>query len=298
MFGDQLVARCNWSRSLTVALLSLVLAGCGGGGSDTPPPPAPPLLQSSTITSATYVDAAGLAIVAARRIQFVGDVVDAAFETAIQTSGVAGTYPCLYGGTVGYTQSGSTYTFTVNSCDTLVGGNRVLLQSGTLRVDNPAVQTTSAGYFLTSAVVTFNNARAVESGATSTFAGTANLSSTVTSATTATSTTTGASLSVERAGRTDTYTNINVTANVSLTTNVITAGSLALTSPRVPGALTLSASGTTLTAVASDNSQSVLSTTDYLNYVLQFVTGGTVQATTTGNITSGELAQAINRALQ
>lgn len=164
-----------------------------------------------------------MAIVAATRIQFVADVVDAAFETAVQTNGVAGTYPCIYSGTVGYTRSGSTYSFTVNNCDTSVGGRRVLLQSGSLRVDNPVVQTTSAGYFLTSAAVTFINARAVEAGATSTFGGSASLSSTVTSPTTAVGTTTGATLTVERAGRTDIYSNINVTGNFTLTGNRITS---------------------------------------------------------------------------
>lgn len=298
MLGERRVTRCGWASNFSVVILVSVLAACGGGSSDTPPPPTSPLPQSSSITSTNYLDVAALSIVAARRIQFIADVVDAAFETALQTNGVAGTYPCSYSGTVGYTQSGSTYTFTVNNCDTLVGGTRVLLQSGSLRVDSPVVQTTSAGYFLTAAGVTFNNARVVEAGATSTFGGAASLSAIVTSATTATSTTTGTSLIVERAGRADTYTNINVTTNVSLSSNVVSAGSLTLSSPRAPGTLNLSASGTTLTATASDNSQSILSTTDYLNYVLQFVTGGTVQATTNGNVNTGELAQAISRALQ
>lgn len=279
-------------------LLSSVLTACGGGGSDPASPPATPLPQPSTITSATYIDVAGLAIVAARRVQFIADVVDAAFETALQTNGVAGTYPCRYGGTVGYTQSGSTYTFTVNNCDTLVGGARVLLQSGSLLVDSPVVQITSAGYFLTSAGITLDNAQVTESGSTSTFGGTANLSATVTSATTATSRTIAPSLTVERAGRADTYTSIDVTTSVSLASNVVSAGSLTLFSPRAPGTLTLSASGSTLTAAASDRSQSTLSTTDYVNYVLQFASGGAVQAMTNGNINSGELAQAIGRALQ
>jgi len=258
------------------------------------PPP-----QGSVISSANYLDVAGVAIVAAARIQFVADVVDAAFETAIQTSGIAGTYPCVYSGTVGYTRSGSTYIFTVNNCDTAVGGRRVLLQSGSLRVDNPVVQTTTAGYFLTSAAVTFNNARAVEAGAISTFGGSASLSSTVTSSTSAVATTTGANLTVERAGRTDNYSNINVTGNATLTNgNLITSGSLTVSSPRAPGVLTLSAASPTLTASAADNSQSILSTIDYVNYTLQFATGGTVQTTSTGNVNSGPLAQSIDRALQ
>jgi hypothetical protein len=283
-------------RVLRPTALAIAVAGCGGGGGDDPVPPPP---QGTIITSANYVDVAGVAIVAVNRLQFVVDVVDAAFETAVNTNGIPGTYPCFNSGTVAYTRSGSSYTFTVNNCDTQVGGARVLLQSGSLRVDNPVVQTTTAGYFLTSAAVTFNNARAVEAGSTSIFAGAANLSSTVTSATTANGTTTGASLTVERAGRVDSYTNINMTAAITLISNRITSGSLTLSSPRAPGALTLSAaSSTSLTATATDNSQSLLTSSDYVNYTLQFATGGTIQTTSPGNVNSGLLAQAIDRALQ
>jgi hypothetical protein len=284
------------SRVLRPAVLAIAVAGCGGGGGDDPAPPPP---QASIITNANYIDVAGVAIVAANRLQFVVDVVDAAFETAVNTNGIPGTYPCFNSGTVVYTRSGSSYTFTVNNCDTQVGGARVLLQSGSLRVDNPVVQTTTAGYFLTSAAVTFNNARAVEAGSTSIFAGAANLSSTVTSATTANGTTTGASLTVERAGRVDSYTNINMTAAITLISNRITGGSLTLSSPRAPGVLTLSApSSTSLTATAADNSQSLLTSGDYVNYTLQFATGGAIQATSSGNVNSGPLAEAIARALQ
>jgi hypothetical protein len=229
----------------------------------------------------------------------VADVVDAAFETAVQSRDVPGTYPCIYNGTVGYIKSGATYTFTVNNCDTAVGGRRVMLQSGSLRVENPVVQTTSAGYFLTSAAATFINARVMEAGVSSTFGGSASLSSTVTSPTSAVATTTGASVSVERAGRTDNYSNVNVTASVTLTAgNLITSGTLTVSSPRAPGVLTLSAATPSLTVTATDNSQSVISTTDYVNYTLQYLNGGTVLATSTGSANSGPLAEAINRALQ
>lgn len=294
---------CTATRSLNKfafvpVALALAAAGCGGGGGDGNDD-APPPNTGSSVTAANYVDVAGVAIVAANRLQFVVDVVDAAFETAVRTSNVPGTYPCIYSGTVAYTRSGSSYTFTVNNCETLVGSARVLLQSGSLRVDNPVVQTTAAGYFLTSAAVTFTDARAVESGASSIFAGAANLSSTVTSSSTATGTTTGASLTVERAGRVDRYSNINVTASVTLNGNRITGGSFSLSSPRAPGSLTLSASSSTvLTASAADNSHSILSSSDYINYSLQYSSGGAVQATTTGNVNSGPLAQAIARALQ
>ena len=289
------------SRKIYLALVAISsLVACGGGGDAADPVAPVPVPPGSTIiTPDNYVDVAGLAIVAGLRVQFVGDVVDAAFETAIQTNGIPGTYPCFIGGTVGYSVAGSTYTFTVNNCDTIVGGRRVLLTSGSLQVTNPVVQTTSAGYFLTSAGVTFNNARAVESGAISTFGGSANLSSTVTGPRTAVGTTTGANLTVSRAGRTDTYSNINVTADVTLDNgNRITNGSLTLSSPRAPGVLSLSTAAPTLTVAATDNSQAILTSSDYVNYTLQSVVGGAVQASTVGNVDSGPLAQAITRALQ
>lgn len=168
-----------------------------------------------------------------------------------------------------------------------------------MRHENQCGGHSQASPILTSAAVTFNNARAVEAGAISTFGGSASLSSTVTSSTSAVATTTGANLTVERAGRTDNYSNINVTGNATLTNgNLIASGSLTVSSPRAPGVLTLSATSPTLTASAADNSQSILSTGDYVNYTLQFATGGTVQATSTGSVNSGPLAQSIDRALQ
>jgi hypothetical protein len=291
------------SGSAGALLLSSVLSGCGGGDSPVTTEEITPPSGSAVISNTNYVDVSGVAIVAGLRIQFVTDVVDSAFETALQTSGIPGTYPCVFSGTVGYTVMGSTYTFTVNNCDTVVGGRRVLLQSGSLEVSNPTVQTTSVGtsvgYFLTSAAVTFNNARTVEAGATSIFGGSANLSSTVTSPTTAIGITTGANLTVSRAGRTDSYSNINVTANLTLDNgNQITNGSLTVSSPRAPGVLSLSAAQPTLTASATDSSQAILTTSDYVNYTLQSAVGGAVQSASTGNVNSGALAQAINRALQ
>lgn len=297
-------------KSMRIAPLSAVLAlaamtaACGGGGEsgttvEIPPPPG-----FTVITGGNYIDVAGLAIVATNRVQFVADVIDAAFETVIQSSDVPGTYPCVYAGTVAFSKAGSSYTFTVTNCDTIVAGARVLLQSGSMRVDNPVIQTTSVGtstvgYFLTSAAVTFNNAAFIESGATSIFAGAANLSSTVTSPTTAVARTTGASLTVQRAGRTDSYRNIDVTGNVTLFSgNSITAGSLTLSSPRAPGVLSFNANAPRATVSAIDNSQSILSTNNSVDFTLEFALAGAVQNSTTGSTSAGPLALAISRALQ
>lgn len=92
-------------KSMRIAPLSAVLAlaamtaACGGGGEsgttvEIPPPPG-----FTVITGGNYIDVAGLAIVATNRIQFVADVIDAAFETVIQSSDVPGTYPCVCAGT-------------------------------------------------------------------------------------------------------------------------------------------------------------------------------------------------------
>lgn len=282
--------------------VAALLASCGGGGGGddsgggSPPPPSG---GSPIITGSNYLDAAAVAYVAATRLEFANDLIDAAFETVLYSFDTPGTYPCAYGGTVSYTRSGPVYTFTVANCDTDIGGERGMLPSGTMRVTNPVVQTTSAGYFLTSAAVALDNAAVLESGAVSVGSGSATLSSVVTSATTATGTTSGAVLSVVRAGRTDSYTEISVTSHVSAYDgNTLTGGSFRLTSPRAPSALTVTATSTSLTSKAADNSQATLSTSDGVTYTVQHIVGGVVQATTTGTTQSGVFAQAIARALQ
>ena len=283
-----------------IFFLAFLIAGCGGGSDDSgdgssPPPPG----GSTIITSSNYLDAAAVAYVAAARLEFANDLIDAAFETVLNTFDIPGTYPCLYGGTVSYTRSGSVYTFTVANCDTDVGGQRITMPSGKMTVKDPVVQTTSAGYFLTSATTALTDAAFVESGAVSVGNGSANLSSTVTSSTTASATASGGTLSILRAGRTDSYTQINVTSSVTLFNgNTLTGGSFKISTPRAPGALTVSATSTSLTATAGDNSQVVLTTADRVNYKIEYVVGIVVEATITGNAESGEFAEAIARALE
>ncbi len=229
---------------------------------------------------------------------FIVDVIDAAFETVIGTGDRPGTYPCVYGGTVAFSRAGTSYTFNVSNCDTVVGGRRTMLVSGAMRVDNPVVQTTAAGWFLTSAAIRFDNAVAIEAGTPSTFAGSGPLSSTVVSPTSAVGTTRSSSLSVERAGRTDAYTDVDVVSDVTLSGNSVQSGSMTLTSPRAPGVLSIVANVPTTTSSATDRSQSVFVTADGVNYTLRFALDGVDQETTNGNSLAGPLALAIARALQ
>lgn len=290
-------------RSLC-ALFSVVtlLAACGGGsgGSDVAPPSQSGGSGGSTvISSSNYLDAAAVAYVAASRLEFANDLIDAAFEIVILTSNVPGTYTCTYGGTVSYSLTGSIYTFTVSNCDTDVGGERILMPSGTMTVADPTVQTTRAGYFLTSAAVTLSNANFFESGAVSTVTASANLSSTVSSDTTAVGTTSGASMSVSRAGRTDSYTEADVTSNVDLYAgNTLTGGGFKLSSPRSPGDLTVAATTSSLRVTATDGSQAVLTRTSTSDYTIELIVDGVVQASVTGSDQSGPFGEAIVRALQ
>ncbi len=108
------------------ALISVVtlLAACGGGGGGSDHSTLPPTGGSggsTTISTSNYLDAAAVAYVAASRLEFANDLIDAAFETVILTSNTPGSYTCTYGGTVSYSRAGSIYTFTVSNCDTDVG---------------------------------------------------------------------------------------------------------------------------------------------------------------------------------
>lgn len=288
--------------SISVALLIATFGGCGGGepsgeaGGSIPAPGVPP--SATVITKDNYIDVAGLAIVAGNRIMFIVDVIDAAFEAVIGTGDRPGTYPCVYGGTVAFSTAGTSYTFNVSNCDTAVGGRRTMLVSGAMRVDNPVVQTTAAGWFLTSAAISFDNAVAIEAGTPSTFAGSGTLSSTVVSPTRAVGTTRSSSLSVERAGRTDAYTDVDVVSDVTLSGNSVRSGSMTLASPRAPGLLSIVANVPTTTSSATDRSQSVFVTADGVNYTLRFALDGVDQETTNGNSLAGPLALAIARALQ
>lgn len=284
--------------------------GCGGGdsaisgdtGASGPLTPSTPV--ATIVTNDNYIETAGLAIVAVNRAQFALDVIDAAFEVAINSRDVPGTYPCIYSGTINYTRAASDYLFSVVNCDTIVAGKRVLLQSGSIRFENARVQTTFVppsitAFFLTSATVTFNNATFIESGVPSSFAGTLNQSSTVTSPTTASGRATAVRFTVQRAGRTDSYSNIDVAANVTLFSgNQLTAGSLNFSSPRAPGDLLFKVSAPAVTASGADRSQLKLTTSNNVDYVLEFSGAGLVSETAIGNTNSGPLALAISKALQ
>lgn len=286
------------------ALTVAVLAACGGGGSSADPSVTPPVTQGATIiTTDNYVDVAGLTIVAVNRLRFLQDAIDAAFELILNTSDIPGTYPCPFGGTLTYAKTGLDYTFSASSCDANIAGERVLLQSGSMSVGSPVVQTTSlgtaVGYFLTSATITFNAVAVVEKGVVSTVSGSTNWSAVVTSPSTAAGRTTGASLTILRAGRADVYTDINVTGIASLFDgNSITGGSMTVSSPRAPGVLSVTANGTTVTSTAADNSQSVLSSDNEIDFSLQFAIAGATQASSSGNTLTGPLAQGVSKALQ
>jgi hypothetical protein len=252
----------------------------------------------------TLIETAGLAIVALNRAQFTLDVIDAAFEVAINSRDIPGTYSCIYSGTITYTKTASNYIFSVVNCDTIVAGERILLQSGSIRFENPIVQTTfvapsTIGFFLTSAVVTFNNATFIESGVPSSFAGTINQSATVTSPTTAIARGTSARIAVQRAGRTDSYSNIDITTIATLFSgNTVTGGSFNFSSPRAPGDLSFNVSALTITVSSADGSKLKLTKSNNFDYTLERSLSGSISETTTGTVASGPLAFAIAKALQ
>lgn len=176
-----------------------------------------------------------------------------------------------------------------------------MIYSGSMQVIDPVVETTTSGYFLRSASITFSDSTVSEAGGTTSFSGSINLSSTVTSPTTAEVHGTG-SLDVVRAGRTDSYRNIDVALLSTLNFgNIVRNGSLSLSSPRAPGALSLSAvagSPDILTASAADGSRSILATNDGISFSVTFETASGTQESTNSTVHSAPLATAITRALQ
>ncbi len=286
-----------------VSCIGLVAACGGGGGGNTDGGDSGGSGQGTTVINANnYIDVAGLAYVAAVRIEFVADLIDATFQTVIDTNDVPGTYSCAYGGTLSYSKSGNSYIFSASNCDTSVAGSRVLIGSGSMKVDNPVVVTTSPGiFFLTSAAISFSNASVQEAGATSVFSGNVNMAATILNP--ATSSVRGVgNLDVHRHGRTDSYSNLDVSLLATPYRNEITGGSLTMTSPRAPGPLamaaTTSSSTVSLTATANDNSRATLSTTNGMAFTIDVVTGGIMQGSTVSNSGSPPLSSAIERALQ
>jgi hypothetical protein len=202
------------SRLSFVCALCVAAAGCGGGGGDDAAPPAsPPRLDPSN-----YLDALYIGLMGGDRLQDAELLADAGYKIVRDNADAPGTYPCVGAGTLTYSVSGNTRTYSASDC---VLTSDITVVSGSWRIADLRTTDLAPGTtFLSGGTVTYADVllrlavglgicSAVSHPPNETFNGTLTVARSAPPNTTPVGTWTG-SLNVARNGRTDEYTNLSV----------------------------------------------------------------------------------------